>query len=568
MSSDRRAASDASAPGAARDARPPALDPTATRAEFIRKLRHDLRTPLNHIIGYSEILLESAADLALDALVPDLQRVLAAGRHLLGQVDRFLGPAQVEQGAVDTALLSHELRTPLNAIVGYTELLLEVAAEAGQPDVVLDLERVHSASKHLLGLVDYALDLSRSESGEAGASAAAARVANDGSGPARPVQATGDDAAGVTSPPAAAPGSAAIGAGPAVAATDHGTLLVVDDNALNRDVLARRLVRLGYTVALAEDGRQALDRLRAEAFDLVLLDIMMPELDGYEVLARMKADAALRHLPVIVLSAVDDLESVVRCIELGADDYLPKPFNPLLLRARISASLEKKRLRDQEMWYRQQIEAERQRADDLLHVILPPEIVTELKANDAVAPRRYEDVAVLFCDIVNFTPYCDQRQPQEVLTNLQQLVEAYEETVARYGMQKIKTIGDAFMAVAGLLTPDPNPVLSCVQCGLEMIAAAPQVTALWNVRVGIHVGPVVAGVLGRRQYLFDLWGDTVNTAARMESSGVAGTISLSRAAWERVADYYAGEFVGAVPVKGKGNLDVFRLTPESSLSPG
>jgi class 3 adenylate cyclase len=175
-------------------------------------------------------------------------------------------------------------------------------------------------------------------------------------------------------------------------------------------------------------------------------------------------------------------------------------------------------------------------------------------------------VAVLFCDIVNFTPYCDQRQPQEVLTHLQQLVETYEELAARYQMQKIKTIGDAFMAVAGLLTPVENPVLSCVRCGLDMIAAAPRLTPEWNVRVGIHVGPVVAGVLGRRQYLFDLWGDTVNTAARMESSGVAGTVSLSRAAWEQVAVHYRGEAVGAIPVKGKGKLEVFRLTPGSTLA--
>jgi adenylate cyclase len=284
-------------------------------------------------------------------------------------------------------------------------------------------------------------------------------------------------------------------------------------------------------------------------------------MDGYQVLMRLKADEQLRHIPVVVLSAIDEVESVVRCVELGADDYLPKPFNPALLRARIGASLEKKRLRDQEVWYRQQIEAERQRADDLLHVILPDEIVRELKTTDAVQPRRYEHVAVLFCDIVGFTPYCDQRQPQEVLTSLQQLVEVYEDLAARYQMQKIKTIGDAFMAVAGLLTPVENPVLNGVRCGLEMIAAAPRLTAEWNVRVGIHVGPVVAGVLGRRQYLFDLWGDTVNTAARMESSGVAGTVTLSRAAWDAVAAHYPGERVGAIPVKGKGDLEVFRITP-------
>src|SRR5499425_3870388 len=151
-------------------------------------------------------------------------------------------------------------------------------------------------------------------------------------------------------------------------------LLVVDDNEDNRYTLVQRLRRLGYTdVATAVDGRHALERLRERAFDLVLLDVMMPELNGYEVLERLRADDQLRHLPVIMISAVDQLESVVRCIELGADDYLPKPFNPTLLRARVGACLEKKRLRDHEVLLREEIERQRRRSDELLHGILPAE---------------------------------------------------------------------------------------------------------------------------------------------------------------------------------------------------
>src|SRR5439155_1624373 len=127
-----------------------------------------------------------------------------------------------------------------------------------------------------------------------------------------------------------------------------GHLLVVDDNEMNRDMLSRRLEREGYTVSVAENGRQALDLVRVQRFDLVLLDLMMPELDGFAVLERMKADDHLRHIPVIMISALDELGSVVRCIEIGAEDYLPKPFEPTLLRARIGACLEKKQLRDQE----------------------------------------------------------------------------------------------------------------------------------------------------------------------------------------------------------------------------
>jgi DNA-binding response OmpR family regulator len=135
----------------------------------------------------------------------------------------------------------------------------------------------------------------------------------------------------------------------------NGHILVVDDNRLNRLKLSRGLEHQGHTVTLAEHGRQALEMLQAMSFDLVLLDILMPEMDGHQVLARMKGDSVLRHIPVIVISALDELESVVKGIELGAEDYLPKSFDPVLLKARIGACLEKKRLRDQEAEYLRQV---------------------------------------------------------------------------------------------------------------------------------------------------------------------------------------------------------------------
>ena len=179
-------------------------------------------------------------------------------------------------------------------------------------------------------------------------------------------------------------------------------ILVVDDEPYNVDLLEQELELLGYATVAAMDGRDALDALAREAVDLVLLDVMMPRLDGYEVLRRIKADPALRHLPVIMVSALDQLESAVRCIELGAEDYLPKPFEPVLLRARVAAGLERKRWHDREAAYRRQIEeqlrvieAERRRAEDLLHVVLPAAAVAELKRSDGVPPRRHDDVTAV-----------------------------------------------------------------------------------------------------------------------------------------------------------------------------
>lgn len=340
--------------------------------------------------------------------------------------------------------------------------------------------------------------------------------------------------------------------------SDEGpALLVVDDNEDNRYTLTRRLEREGYTnVAIAENGRQALDMLAEPRFDLVLLDIMMPEMNGYEVLEHIKSDMALRDIPVIMISAVDELDSVVRCIELGAEDYLPKPFNATLLRARVGACLEKKKLRDQEASYLERLAAESKRADDLLHALLPPGAVRELKATNEVKPRRYEGVAVLFCDVVGFTRYCDQHPPEQVVSELQALVADFEEIVSKHEMEKIKTIGDAFLATAGLLHRVDEPVLASIKCGLDMVAASQRLEPHWQVRVGIHCGPAVAGVMGRRQYLFDLWGDTVNIAARIVEQANAGSVVVSGSAWMQVRSRCRGKSRGFVDLKGKGSFEL------------
>src|SRR5690606_12423796 len=198
-------------------------------------------------------------------------------------------------------------------------------------------------------------------------------------------------------PPGQDPGAAA--GGIAALSVPDAAILVVDDNADNRYTLCRRLRREGYSdLEEATNGREALERVAARPFDLVLLDIMMPELDGFQVLERLKAHETWRHIPVIMISALSEFESVVRCIEMGAEDYLQKPFNSVLLRARVSASLERKRLHDRELAHLAEIDRQRQRADRLLHAILPGPAVAELKANDRIAPRRFDQVAVLFAD--------------------------------------------------------------------------------------------------------------------------------------------------------------------------
>jgi len=279
-------------------------------------LKHELRTPLNHIIGYCEMLTEEAQDGGLTKFLPDLERIHAAGHQLLGVINEVCDPVKLPVYQANPGLIDHDIRTPLNQIIGYAEMLQEEARTAGHGSFVTDLERIHTAARELLRRVL----LHFAPAPQTGHASEGATTIFRRHSPSRPV----------------------------VAPALTGKLLVVDDDEGNRVMLARRLERLGHQTILAKNGREALNKLRAEPFDLMLLDIQMPEMNGYEVLEVLKADATLSQIPVIVLSASDEIERVARCIEMGAEDYLPKPFDAVLLRARISACLEKKQLRQRE----------------------------------------------------------------------------------------------------------------------------------------------------------------------------------------------------------------------------
>ena len=338
-------------------------------------------------------------------------------------------------------------------------------------------------------------------------------------------------------------------------------VLIVDDNDDNRFTLSMRLEACGYeNIVTAENGRQALEKMRQGPVDLVLLDIMMPELDGYGVLEELRTDTALRDVPVVMISAIEDINSVVRCIELGATDYLTKPFNPVLLKARVDNCIEKARYKAQEAAHLARIESEKRRADELLTTVLPRSIARALKLNSRLAPQRYEDVAVLFCDVVGFTAYSDKNPPETVFAELEMLIDRFEAIAAKHGLDKIKTVGDAFMATANLLSPLEEPVLAAVTCALDMVAATQLVRPGWAVRIGIDNGPVAAGIMGKTQFQFDVWGDTVNTAARIEEYGRPGSVRLSGRAWLHLRNQAQGRSLGFVDLKGKEKIEVIECT--------
>lgn len=348
-------------------------------------------------------------------------------------------------------------------------------------------------------------------------------------------------------------------------------ILVADDNPHNRMLLAARLRRQKYEVETVIDGQAALDLLALEPFDLVLLDIMMPRLNGFRTLEAIKADERLRELPVIMISALDDLESVVRCLKLGAEDHLPKPFNSVLLQARISASLEKKRLRDRERAYLAEIEAERAHSERLLLNILPRSIVERLKASPEWIADSFESVTVLFADIADFTAFAAKIPAAEVVRLLGHLFSAFDHHVESLGLEKIKTIGDAYMAVGGV----PEPVeLHAVQVARLALAMQEEMVRFNHkfgcdlaLRIGINSGPVIAGVIGSSKFSYDLWGDSVNIASRMEKSGLPGRIQLAAQTRTLLGDRFEIEPRGTTQVRGRGKMEVFFLGVERGNDP-
>ncbi|MCH8843555.1 MAG: response regulator [SAR324 cluster bacterium] len=334
-------------------------------------------------------------------------------------------------------------------------------------------------------------------------------------------------------------------------------ILIVDDNESNRKVLQDLIISNGHTPLVAENGYAALSRIRQQQPDLILLDITMPEMDGFEVLERLKADKTFSTIPVIMISSIDDMASIVRCIEIGAEDYLIKPFNRTLLNARIGNSLAKKTASDQELKFREQLEKEKELSENLLHAILPHKFAEELRTFGEVRPRRHENIAILMSDIVGFTPYCESHTPEELFSNLQKISDHFETIFDKHQLEKINAVGDAFMAAAGLEKPLRNPVLNCVQAGLELQAAVKTMSSGWQIRIGVHIGPIIAGVIGRKKFLYTVLGDTVNIASRMESNGKPGLVCVSAAAWEKVADFCNGESQGMVAVKGKGEMEIY-----------
>jgi adenylate cyclase len=338
-------------------------------------------------------------------------------------------------------------------------------------------------------------------------------------------------------------------------------ILVVDDNKMNRLLLARGLEQQGHRVSFAENGRQALQMLRGGCFDLVLLDVLMPEMDGYEVLRELTEDSELKNVPVVMVSAVSELDSVVLCIEMGADDYLSKPINPVLLKARIGSSLEKKRLRDEQR--------------ELIRKFATKEVAEDLEESGFALGGKFVSATVMFSDIRGFTTITESQSPAETIELLNDYYTLMMDAINGEGGVVNQIVGDGLMAIFGAPRPCEDRRLHAARAALQMIELIEQYNqervALQRspirIGVGIASGDVIAGYTGtQRRATYTCVGDTVNLAARLEAHTkvVGQPILIDEATRLGLGGEFSVEDQGNVELTGKRQpVRVFSLQETS-----
>ncbi len=355
-------------------------------------------------------------------------------------------------------------------------------------------------------------------------------------------------------------------------AEQEAAILLVDDSDQLREVVRMMLGALGYqNITEAKDGEVALKLLHEREFDVVILDLTMPKLDGFGVLTALRHDPLRRHVPVIVASGLDQLQAVVRCIELGAEDFLPKPVNSVLLKARLGASLERKRLRDLDRLRvieleqdKKLLENEQEKSERLLLNILPRSIAERLKQGEHTIAERYAGVTVLFADIVGFSDLASRTDAQDLVALLNSLFSRFDGIAGRRGLEKIKTIGDAYLVAGGLPDPRHDHASAVADMALEMLDSLATLNrergTNLSMRIGMHSGPVVAGVIGSRKFTYHLWGATVNMADRMQSSGLPDRANVSQSTHDLlVKDGFKLTSRGSVECKGIGEVRTYLL---------
>lgn len=519
---------------------------------LIGKIRHNLKTHLNIICGFSELLIEELEDdqnIENPVLHSSLTSIHQCGESIVQHIDQMFA-------AHNFALedLFSQLNVQASAFKGYTDEFLSkihdqlgAVQNAGEKSFLenfeKDFERIMVAVNALQSNVESL------QSGD---------IDSVGSLVKHNVLSK-DDVALVEK------FSASLNETPDLLETTYpSNVLVVDDNPANTEYLARKLTASQHTVFTANSGLEAEEILAAnKTIHLILLDILMPDLSGYEILGRNQALLKDRNIPVIVVSSLDEQETVYKCLESGAEDFVTKPINFMILAARINSALDRKYLLDREEEHLAKIESEKQKNEELLLNILPQPIAIRMKANEYLIADAVEECSILFGDIVGFTPLSQALGAVKIVEILNRIFTEFDDYCEELGVEKIKTIGDNYMVACGVPTPDERHAVKTVTMAarmMEFVNSLPLIQGHQiSMRIGVHSGPAVAGVIGKKKFVYDLWGEAVNTAGRMESHGKPNEIHMSSDTAKLLENSFSLESRGMIEVKGIGKMETFFL---------
>ncbi len=389
-------------------------------------------------------------------------------------------------------------------------------------------------------------------------------------------------------------------------------ILIVDDSPLQTIVLRRILVQAGFQTITAKNGIEALECLKKMKISLIISDINMPNMDGFELCKKVKTDEQLRQIPLILCTALTDPEDLIHGIEVEADNYITRPYNnenllriieellkaPLRPPAKQEAedieiegrhysigtsrqhilnflittyrnilqqNKELIQLREEIQKAYLQIQTAQKEQEQLLLNIFPESVANELIAYGSVTPLRFDDTSVMFIDFVGFSKSARKLSPRNLIQALEYFFEKFDEIIDQHHLERIKTIGDGYMCVGGLPIQNKTHAVDCIRAALDIQKFIADSSAImqekygiqWQARIGINSGAVVAGVVGKKRFAYDVWGDTVNLASRMESHCLAGQINVSKTTYEKTSNYFTFLARGNVAVKNKEGLESF-----------
>ena len=390
------------------------------------------------------------------------------------------------------------------------------------------------------------------------------------------------------------------------------TVVFAEDSAVQGVMLKRILLEEGYTVYWGKNGGEAYALVEKEKPNLIITDVEMPDMNGFELCKKIKSNEALKDIPVIICSSLSRPEDIMTGIEVGADGYVTKPYDKKYLMYRVDALLNNPISTNEEVTpiqinyagktfeivadrlhilnmllstyenslkqYNELVNAQielkklnksldlsKKETEEVLLNILPPSVAKELRQTGKAKPVFYDAASILFTDFKGFTKLSEKFTTEELIHQLDQFFSYFDSIMQMYKIEKIKTIGDAYMCVSGIPEPNTNHAINIVKAGLELADYMNIVNTLnsqkgippWEIRIGIHSGPIVAGVVGTKKFCYDVWGDSVNIASRMESSGSPGRVNISGSTYEIIKDNFNCEYRGKIAAKNKGEIDMY-----------